>query len=171
MILKNTPRPFIEPKIRLLELVKKVQKNRQDNMAGNISNADRLYASKLIFALILSFFFLIALFSGCVSSSGGIAASNIPVSGRAYKTIGPVEGEESQWIIDMGLIGFPLGSPPMIVLEEKLMQNSKADALVHMRWSYESIVIFFFVVRQNLYLKADAVIFETPVNSKKRKRR
>ncbi|MDH5655289.1 MAG: hypothetical protein OEZ34_05245 [Spirochaetia bacterium] len=96
------------------------------------------------------------LFLSCVSSSGGIATSNIPLEGKGYKVLGPAETTLSWYSLDMGFLGIPFGTPPVDRAQQILLKKYNGDALINLRyWSDRSI--FTILTRHRFHLKADVV--------------
>lgn len=110
--------------------------------------------TSLFFALIA--FALAA--GGCVSASGGIAVSNVPVEGRRFDVVGTAETTVSWWSLDIGVIGLPLSDPPVDVAQGDLLKEKGGDALINLRyWTDRSVFLFF--TRHRFHLKADVIKF------------
>lgn len=102
---------------------------------------------------------LALMLAGCVSASGGMATSNIPVEGRQFEVIGPDEETVSWWSIDLGIIGLPLSDPPVDEAQQKLLDRNDGDALINLRYWNDRSVFLIFVTRQRFHLKADVIRF------------
>lgn len=107
---------------------------------------------KKILILSLSFF------SFCITTNAGITTSNIPVNQNIqdiqYITTDIVQ--KSWWQFDMGILGFPLGEPPIDQSINELLQKHQGDALINIRY-YTQKSIFLFMTRNVFTLKADVV--------------
>jgi hypothetical protein len=102
---------------------------------------------------------VVILFTGCASSTGGIAVSNIPLEGSSYTFITTDQVLLTWYSIDFGLIGVPLAPPPVEEAQTRLLEKHGGDALVNLRyWSDRSI--FLFMTRNRFSLKADIVRIE-----------
>ncbi len=97
--------------------------------------------------------------AGCVSASGGIATSNVPVEGRQFEVIGPAETTVSWWSVDLGIIGLPLSDPPVTLAERQLLDEQQGDALVNLRYWTDRSMILFLINRHRFHLKADVIRF------------
>jgi hypothetical protein len=103
------------------------------------------------------FLFLIL---GCASASAGIATSNVPLGNREYEILGTAETSTSWWSFDLGIIGLPLGEPPVDEAVQRLLREKEGDALVNLRYSTDRS-IFLFLTRHRFHLKADVVKLKT----------
>ncbi|MCE9597615.1 MAG: hypothetical protein K8S54_06565 [Spirochaetia bacterium] len=101
---------------------------------------------------------LSVLFS-CAGASAGIAVSNVPLEGKTYTVLGPGEITKSWWGLDLGIIGFPLGEPPISEALDDVMKQKEGDALVNLRFSTDRTIIFF-LTRHRFHLKADVIRIE-----------
>ena len=97
--------------------------------------------------------------AGCVTASGGIATSNIPLDGRSYEVIQAAETTVSWWSVDAGVIGIPLSDPPVHEAEQRLLDEHNGDALVNLRYWNDRSVFLLLRPRQRFHLKADVVRF------------
>ena len=96
------------------------------------------------------------LFASCVSSTAGIATSNIPLEGKEFRVLGPAEVTLTWNSFDIGFIGIPFGTPPVDRAERILLEKYGGDALINLRyWSDKSIYLF--ITRHRFHLKADVV--------------
>ena len=95
----------------------------------------------------------------CISATGGIAVSNVPVEGRQYEVIGPGETTVSWWALDLGIIGLPLSMPPVDEAQRRLINQNEGDALVNLRYWTDRSMFLFFVSRHRFHLKADVIRF------------
>jgi len=94
--------------------------------------------------------------ASCVSSSAGIATSNIPLEGKEYKVLGPAEITLSWNSFDIGIIGIPFGTPPVDRAQKMLLEKHGGDALINLRyWTDKSIYLF--ITHHRFHLKADVV--------------
>lgn len=105
------------------------------------------------------------LISSCASSSAGITTSNIPIGNRDYEIIGNGEAQSSWWSFDIGVIGFPLGQPPVDEAIKELVESKEGDALVNIRYSTDRS-IFLFLTRHRFHLKADIVKLKPATNKR-----
>jgi hypothetical protein len=101
----------------------------------------------------------LAFFTGCISASGGIATSNLPVEGRKYEVIGPAETTVSWWTLDLGIIGLPLADPPVDEAESRLINQNQGDALINLRYWTDRSMFLFIINRHRFHLKADVIRF------------
>jgi len=104
---------------------------------------------------------LFLIFTGfsCATSNAGIATSNIPLADKKYKVLGHVSKTISWNTFDIGVLGFPLGTPPVNRLIQEAITEKQADALVNIHyWNDKSI--FLFITRNRFGFEADAVKFE-----------
>ncbi len=101
----------------------------------------------------------VALATGaCVSASGGIAVSNVPVEGRRFDVVGTAETTVSWWSFDIGVIGLPLSDPPVDAAQGDLLKEKGGDALINLRyWTDRSVFLLF--TRHRFHLKADVIKF------------
>lgn len=97
--------------------------------------------------------------TGCITATGGIAVSNMPVEGRKYEVIGPAETTVSWWAVDIGVIGLPLSDPPVNEAQSRLMDENQGDALVNLRYWTDRSMFLFIVSRHRFHLKADVIRF------------
>lgn len=97
--------------------------------------------------------------AGCITVSGGIAPSNIPMEGRTYSVVGSGRAQRSWFGLDMGIIGFPLSAPPVSRTMQQLIRSKKGDALINIRYSTDKRVYFFFLTQHTLRIEADVVKF------------
>ncbi|MBW7858258.1 MAG: hypothetical protein H3C43_08200 [Leptonema sp. (in: Bacteria)] len=117
----------------------------------------------LILVTLLSF----GLLSNCASSSAGITTSNIPIGNQDYEVVGNGEAQSSWWSFDVGIIGFPLGMPPVDEAVNELIENKQGDALINIRYSTDRS-IFLFLTRHRFHLKADVVKLK-PANTQRQR--
>lgn len=103
---------------------------------------------------------LITVLGSCVSATGGIATSNIPLEGRAYRVLGPAETTLSWWAIDTGLVGLPLSDPPIDQAMQTLLEEKQGDALINLRYWTDRSVFLFILIRNRFHLKAEVVKFK-----------
>ena len=96
---------------------------------------------------------------GCISASGGIATSNLPVEGRQFEVIGPAETTVSWWTLDLGIIGLPLSDPPVSEAESRLVNQNEGDALINLRYWTDRSMFLFIINRHRFHLKADVIRF------------
>ena len=120
---------------------------------------------KYLSCLTLLLFWLLA---GCVSATGGVATSNVPIQGRSYEVLGPAETTVSWMTFNIGILGFSLHEPPVDRAEQRLLQEKGGDALINLRyWNDQSVI--FFITYQRFHLKADVIRFKkAPPAEKKR---
>ncbi len=94
----------------------------------------------------------------CVSASGGIAVSNVPVEGRRFDVVGTAETTVAWWSLDIGVIGLPLSDPPVDLAQKQLLEEKGGDALINLRyWTDRSVFLLF--TRHRFHLKADVIKF------------
>jgi hypothetical protein len=103
--------------------------------------------------------FVLFFLQNCVSSTGGIATSNIPFSNKNYKVIKPVDVYSSWISIDFALIGFPIKKPPVTELVNDTLQKENADALVNIHYWNDKIILFFITIHR-FGFKAETIKFE-----------
>ena len=106
--------------------------------------------------------FLACLFSlgACVTATAGIATSNIPLEGRKYTVVGTGTVIEKWAGLDLGIIGFPLGPPPVDRAVERLLREKKGDALINLRFGTDKFIFLFFITMHRFHLTADVVRLE-----------
>ena len=114
--------------------------------------------------LILLFFL-----QNCVSSTGGIATSNIPFSNRNYKVIKPVDVSANWVSIDFALIGFPIKKPPVTELVNNTLQKENADALINIHYWNDKIILLFITIHR-FGFKAEAVKLEEGITKNESKK-
>ncbi|MCH1913965.1 hypothetical protein L9Z41_19360 [Leptospira noguchii] len=119
---------------------------------------------------ILILFFVSFIILDCATSSAGIATSNIPVTDRKYKVIGPVEGHKTWNTIDIAIIGFPLSEPPIDKLVTFMLTEKEADALINIRYWTDKYILLFVTVNR-LHINAEAIKFEDQPNDQSGKKR
>lgn len=109
-----------------------------------------------------SLFGVVSIFSGgCVTATAGIATSNIPLEGKQYTVVGTGTVVE-KWVgLDLGIIGFPLGAPPVDKAVQKLLSEKKGDALINLRFGTDKFIFLFFITMHRFHLTADVVKLET----------
>lgn len=67
--------------------------------------------------------------SGCAHTSGGIAASNIPLAPGSYRILGKTEGSDCRYKL-LGIIPLTGGNETNIALEDALTKIPGATALI-----------------------------------------
>jgi hypothetical protein len=72
---------------------------------------------------------VVMLLSGCIHQPGGIAASNVPLDGRAYHVIGETEASDNVIRI-LGLIPITGSNKTRVALNEAIRRRD-ADALIN----------------------------------------
>ncbi|UOG62336.1 LIC20211 family lipoprotein [Leptospira noguchii] len=123
---------------------------------------------KVFQTLILLFVSFIIL--DCATSSAGIATSNIPVTDRKYKVIGPVEGHKTWNTIDIAIVGFPLSEPPIDKLVTFMLTEKEADALINIRYWTDKYILLFVTINR-LHINAEAIKFEDQPSDQSGKKR
>ncbi len=109
--------------------------------------------------LLLSVALAAALLGGCVTASGGIAVSNVPLEGRRFDNLGAAETTVSWWAFDIGIISLPLEEPPVDQAMRQLLTEKSGDALVNLRYWNDRSVFLLILTRHRFHLKADVVKF------------
>ena len=112
---------------------------------------------------ILLFLISLSIYNNCATSSAGIATSNVPIVNRKYKVIGPVQGTEAWYTIDVAIFGIPLDVPPIEKVVDRMIRERDADALINIKyWNDRSVILF--MTRNRLGISAEAIKFEDEVN-------
>lgn len=106
-----------------------------------------------------AFLTAILLLAGCAGSSAGMVTSNVPVEGRPYTVLGPAETVVSWWSLDVAVVAFPLGEPPISDALNNLLKQKEGDALVNLRYATDRTIILF-MTRHRFHLKADVIKFD-----------
>ncbi|MCB1174438.1 MAG: hypothetical protein KDK39_12780 [Leptospiraceae bacterium] len=123
---------------------------------------------KIKFTLVNSLLLLLLVCGACVSTTGGIATSNVPVNGRTFKVLGPAETTVSWWSFNIGIIGLALNEPPVDQAEKEVLAQHEGEALINLRyWNDQSV--FLFLTRHRFHLKADVIRFEAAPNNRNRR--
>ncbi len=107
-----------------------------------------------------AFLTAILFLAGCAGSSAGMVTSNVPVEGQAYTVLGPAETVVSWWSLDVAVIAFPLGEPPISEAVSNLLKQKEGDALVNLRYATDRTIILF-MTRHRFHLKADVIKFDS----------
>jgi hypothetical protein len=111
---------------------------------------------------------VLALTQSCASSTAGLAVSNVPLENKQYEVLGPAESSRGWIIFDIGILGFPLKSPPIDEVVSDLLQEKGGDALINLRYYTEKWILLGFTYNR-FFLRADVVKMAAPdVNPKKR---
>ncbi len=92
----------------------------------------------------------------CASSTAGLAVSSIPLENREYEVLGPAESNRGWLTFDIGILGFPLETPPIDKAMEDLLKDKGGDALINIRYHTEKWV-FPFITYNRFFIKADVV--------------
>ncbi|MBX7058502.1 MAG: hypothetical protein K1X75_10595 [Leptospirales bacterium] len=95
----------------------------------------------------------------CVTASGGIAVSNVPVEGRRFENLGEAQSTVSWWSFDTGIISLPLHEPPVDEAMRQLLTEKSGDALLNLRYWTDRSVFLLFLTRHRFHLKADVIKF------------
>ncbi len=123
-------------------------------MNSKINNGSHWKKAALIPAL-----FALAFSMQCAGASAGITAANMPMEGRKFHVLGTAETTVSWWSFDLGIIGVPLGRPPVDEAERILLEEKGGDALINLRYFTDRTIILL-LTRHRFYLKADVVQFD-----------
>ncbi len=105
--------------------------------------------------------------TACVTASGGLAVSNVPVDGRPYTVIGPGEATLYWWSFDSGLFSSPFGPPPIARAIDTVMARQKGEALLNIRYSVDRFLLPLFTLHR-LHMRADVIRFGSPTDESKR---
>jgi hypothetical protein len=105
----------------------------------------------------------------CASATAGLAVSNVPLENKQYEILGPAESSRSWITFDMGIIGFPLTSPPIDEAIQDLLTQKGGDALINLRY-YTERWVFLGVNYNRFFIKADVVRINAPPSTPGKKK-
>lgn len=104
----------------------------------------------------------------CAGANAGIAVSNVPTEGQTYTVLGTAETTKSWWSLDLAVLAFPLGEPPVAEAVEDLLKQKEGNALINLRfWTDRTIILF--MTRHRFHLQADVIRFDPKVDPDKDK--
>jgi hypothetical protein len=92
--------------------------------------------------MLISVCVLISTLSGCMSYTGGVAPSNVPLEGKSYNKLGKSQGADNTWYL-FGVIPLGTSASSEVALNRAISKKS-GDAMINITsdgYNYNYIVL------------------------------